>query len=112
MAKRHGMSAPLREEEKRNVNATNVKHLAGIFRYMLPYKGLFILGLVSLALSSFTILSFPRLSGELLDVASGKPKYFSTINEVALALIRFRSSVSAEWQTSELPSIQRSSGCR
>jgi ATP-binding cassette, subfamily B, bacterial len=87
MAKRHGMSAPLRAEEKRNLNATSLKHLAGVFKYMMPYKGLFILGLVSLALSSFTILAFPRLSGELLDVASGKPKYFSTINEVALALI-------------------------
>jgi ATP-binding cassette, subfamily B, bacterial len=87
MAKRHGMSAPLRAEEKRNLNATSLKHLAGVFRYMMPYKGLFILGLVSLALSSFTILAFPRLSGELLDVASGKPKYFSTINEVAVALI-------------------------
>jgi ATP-binding cassette, subfamily B, bacterial len=87
MAKRHGMSAPLKDEEKRKMNATSLKHLAGVFKYMLPYKGLFILGLVSLALSSFTILAFPRLSGELLDVASGKPKYFSTINEVALALI-------------------------
>lgn len=54
---------------------------------MLPYKGLFILGLVALALSSLTLLAFPRLSGELLDVASGEPKFFNTINEVALALV-------------------------
>jgi ATP-binding cassette, subfamily B, bacterial len=87
MAKRHGMSAPLKEEEKRKMNATSLKHLSGVFRYMMPYRGLFILGLVSLALSSFTILAFPRLSGELLDVASGKPKYFSSVNEVALVLI-------------------------
>jgi ATP-binding cassette, subfamily B, bacterial len=87
MAKRHGMSAPLKEEEKRKVNTTSLRHLARVFRFMTPYKGLFILGLVSLALSSFTILAFPRLSGELLDVASGKPKYFSSINDVALALI-------------------------
>lgn len=85
MAKRS--SDPLKPEEKRRINKTSLSHLAGVFRYMLPYKGWFIFGLISLALSSITLLAFPRLSGELLDVASGKPKYFQTINEVAIVLI-------------------------
>lgn len=86
MAKRHS-GEPLKEEDKRRITRTSIRRLAGIFRFMLPYKGLFILGLVALALSSLTLLAFPRLSGELLDVASGQPKYFKTINEVAIALV-------------------------
>src|SRR5688572_20631071 len=87
MAKRGGATEPLKKEEKRSLNKTNLKYLAGVFRFMLPYKSLFILGLVSLALSSVTLLAFPRLSGELLDVASGKGKYFTSINEVTIVLL-------------------------
>jgi ATP-binding cassette, subfamily B, bacterial len=86
MAKRSG-GEPLKEEDKRKINKTSLKQLLGIFKFMLPYKGLFIFGIISLILSSVTLLAFPRLSGELLDVASGKPKYFETINETALALL-------------------------
>jgi ATP-binding cassette, subfamily B, bacterial len=78
---------PLKAEEKRALNKTNLRQLRRISSFMRPYRGLFIFGLISLFLSSFTIMAFPRLAGELLDVATGKPKYFSTINEVALALV-------------------------
>lgn len=87
MAKRHGMSQPLGKDEKRKLNKASFRYLSGVFRFMLPYKGLFILGLVSLALSSLTLLAFPRLSGELLDVAKGEGKYSSSVNEVALILL-------------------------
>jgi ATP-binding cassette subfamily B protein len=87
MAKRHGGSEPLKKEEKRNLNKANLRYLSGVFRFMRPYRALFVLGMVALAFSSLTLLAFPRLSGELLDVASGKGKYFSSINQVALALI-------------------------
>lgn len=86
MAKRGG-SEPLKKEEKRSLNKANLRYLSGVFRFMIPYKGLFILGLVSLALSSVTLLAFPRLSGELLDVAKGEGKYFSSVNQVALVLL-------------------------
>jgi len=86
MAKRGG-SEPLQEEEKSPLNSSNIKKLLGVFRFIMPYKGLFIFGLVSLALSTFTILAFPKLAGELLDVATGKSKYFTTINQVIIALV-------------------------
>jgi ATP-binding cassette, subfamily B, bacterial len=76
-----------RAEEKRPLDKKGLHHLMGIFRYMLPYKGLFMVGLVALALSSLILLAFPRLAGELLDVASGKPHYFNSINQVAVALL-------------------------
>jgi len=86
MAKRGG-GEPLKEEDKRRVDKKSLGRLLGIFQFMLPYKGLFIFGIVSLVLSSVTLLAFPRLSGELLDVASGKSKYFETINETVAVLI-------------------------
>lgn len=86
MAKRKS-GEPLQKEEKRPINKTTLKQLAGVFRFMLPYKVPFIVGLIALALSSITILLFPRLSGELLDIASGKPTYFQTINQAGIALL-------------------------
>ena len=87
MAKRNS-SEELREEEKRPLNSKNLNQLVGIFKFTLPYKVWFIAGFVCLVLSSATILAFPYLAGKLLDIASGKPvPYFTSINEVALALL-------------------------
>jgi ATP-binding cassette subfamily B protein len=85
MAKRR--KEKLAQEDKRRLTKTGLRQLIGIFRFMLPYKGTFVLGLIALALSSLILLAFPRLAGELLDVASGKPQYFGSINQVALALL-------------------------
>jgi len=86
MAKRSG-GEPLSAADKRPINKNSLKQLLGVFKFMLPYKWLFIGGTIALALSSVTLLAFPRLSGELLDIASGKPKYFDSINTAALVLI-------------------------
>lgn len=83
----------LKEEEKRKLNMHNIEKLMGIFRFMLPYKSTFVIGLLSLFLSSFTILAFPYLAGSLLDVASGKEAklipgvIFNSIGQVTLILI-------------------------
>jgi ATP-binding cassette subfamily B protein len=79
---------PLREEDKRALNRSNMKNLMGVFRFVLPYKWPLVLGIISLILSSATLLSFPYFAGILLDIASGKPvTYFTTINEVGIVLI-------------------------
>jgi ABC-type multidrug transport system fused ATPase/permease subunit len=86
MAKRRG--EPLNEEEKRAINASNLRQLTSIFYFIAPYKWIFFVGLLSLVLSSVTLLSFPYFAGKLLDVAQGKAiPFFSSIGEVALALI-------------------------
>ena len=78
----------LDEGEKKAINASNLRKLLGIFRFVLPYKNIFFIGLLALALSSATVLSFPYLAGKLLDVASGKTGFFLTsINQIALALL-------------------------
>jgi ATP-binding cassette subfamily B protein len=88
MAKRERGGVALSAEEKRPINKKSMRQLAGVFKYVLPYKGTFIVGLLCLALSSGTMLAFPYMAGQLLDVASGKANpFFSSINEVALALI-------------------------
>ena len=76
------------EGEKKPITASNLRKLLGIFRFVLPYKGIFSFGLLALALSSATVLSFPYLAGKLLDVASGKTGFILTsINQIALALL-------------------------
>ena len=85
MAKRGG-GEPLKAEEKRKLTKDNLEKLGAIFRFMLPYKGVFFGGSAALVISSLVLLTFPRLLGELLDIASGTPKYFETIGSVAAAL--------------------------
>lgn len=83
MATRSGI-----EEEKRPLNKAGIKKFIGVFRFVLPYKWIFAVGLVALSLSSAVLLSFPYLSGKLLDVAQGQnDPYFNTINQVALTMI-------------------------
>lgn len=84
MAKRHVAE----EGEKKPLTKAGIKRFLGIFRFTLPYKWYFIFGLLSLAFSSMTALSFPFLAGKLLDVASGKGNFFlTTINQIALAFM-------------------------
>lgn len=86
MAKRNS-GEPLSEADKKPINKSSLRRLREIFKFMLPYKGLFTVGIIALVLSNVSLLLFPRLSGELLDIASGKPKYFNSINQAALALM-------------------------
>jgi ATP-binding cassette, subfamily B, bacterial len=85
MAKR-GKEA-LTPEEKRPLNKANLRKLSLLFAFMRPYIGPFILGLFALVFSTLTLLAFPRLAGELLNVAMGNTKYFDTIYQVTIALM-------------------------
>lgn len=85
MAKKRGSG--LEEHEKRKLNKQSFQKLTGIFRFLLPYRWTFILGLVFLLLSSLTLLTFPYVAGKLIDTAQGKDWYVSDINSIALILI-------------------------
>lgn len=87
MAKRKKKAGTEPVEEKKRLNKEALRKLIGVFRFMLPYKGLFVVGTLSLFVSTFTILAFPALAGELLDIASGTPTYFSTLTEGTIALL-------------------------
>ncbi|MEQ9439937.1 MAG: ABC transporter transmembrane domain-containing protein [Cyclobacteriaceae bacterium] len=70
------------------INKSQLKQLAGIYHFIIPYKWQFIIGMIGLVFSSLTLLSFPLISGELLDVASGNKSWLSdNINVIALCLL-------------------------
>lgn len=76
------------EEDKRALNKENFKKLYGIFRYVLPYKGKFLVGLVFLVLGSFLLLAFPFIIGKLIDTASGAGTWvLNDINSIAVSLV-------------------------
>ena len=84
MAKRNSLEVG----EKRPLNKSGVEKLLGIFKFVLPYRWTFIVGLIALGLSSGTLLSFPYFAGKLLDVAQGKSDFMlTTINQIGLTLI-------------------------
>lgn len=65
------------EENKNSKKLDRQKLLAGlfIFKYIKPYLGYFILGMVLLILGSVIFMVFPGLAGEMANIAIGKDKY-------------------------------------
>ncbi len=60
------------EDKKIKLNKQNFQKTLKLFRFALPYKNYFIIGMLFLVLSTLTTLSFPKLAGTLTDVADGK----------------------------------------
>ncbi|MCH6200213.1 ABC transporter transmembrane domain-containing protein [Aquiflexum sp. LQ15W] len=85
MAKKRGNA--LEEHEKRKLNKQNLSKLGGIFRFILPYKLNFFLGMLFLIFSSLTLLTFPYVAGKLIDTASGKRWLVDDINGIAFILL-------------------------
>ena len=57
---------------KPKVNKESLKRSLRIFRYVLPYRAKFIVGMVMLLLSSTTFMAFPWVAGKLVDAANHK----------------------------------------
>ena len=85
MAKQRGTA--LEEHEKRKLSKQNLEKIGNIFRFLMPYKWAFILGLVFLLFSSLTLLTFPFVAGKLIDAAQGTEWIVSDINSIALILV-------------------------
>lgn len=80
--------APSDKSKKIKLNKKSFQSLMGIYKFIVPYKWQFVVGIVSLVLSSLTLLTFPLASGELIDVASGQNSWIGdSINTIALALL-------------------------
>jgi len=76
------------ENKKRKLNKESFKYLLGIYEYMMPYKGYFFSGMFCLFLSSIVLLAFPKLTGNLVDVAGGNENFLlDSINQITLALV-------------------------
>ena len=76
---------------KAKVNKESLKRSLRIFRFVLPYRVKFIMGLLMLVLSSSTFMAFPWVAGKLVDAANHKPVTLPngvdlSINRIALLL--------------------------
>jgi ABC-type multidrug transport system fused ATPase/permease subunit len=76
---------------KPKVNKESLRRGLRIFRYVLPYRSKFIVGMVLLVLSSLSTMSFPWIAGKLVNVATGEPLILPgglslDINRVAIGL--------------------------
>ena len=88
MAKRGFGRGDSAKEEKVKVTRKGLKDVLGLFRFILPYKNSFIVGCIFLFFSGLTALTFPFVSGKLIDAASDKhDAIFTNINRTALILI-------------------------
>ena len=69
----------------KKISWEGLKKTFALFRYILPYKWILIIGMVFLVLSTFTSLAFPKLVGSIVEVIEGKSSY--TINQITGFLI-------------------------
>lgn len=83
MAKRSFGEEPS-PEDKKKVNREGLNKALRIFRFVKPYRGLFLIGLVFLALSQVTMMSFPLLIREIVAVLEKKSQF--TLDHVLMAL--------------------------
>ncbi|QCK13427.1 ABC transporter ATP-binding protein [Mangrovivirga cuniculi] len=67
---------PLKEGEKRKLNKKNLRKVYGVFKYVLPYKKTFILGMLTLFVSSSVLLALPYVIGKIVDEAQGVNTWF------------------------------------
>ncbi|RNI32894.1 ATP-binding cassette domain-containing protein [Rufibacter immobilis] len=90
MAKRGfgpGAAAGGETEGKAKLSKENLRRGLQIFRFLLPYRGKFYIGLVFLLFSSLTFMAFPAVTGMLIDAAVGKPDlWIQDIDYIAVLL--------------------------
>lgn len=83
MAKgREGFWDEVAPKDKRKISKDGFKKALSLFKFMLPYKKTYIIGMVFLVLSTLTTMAFPLLIGEMTKVMEGKSAF--TINQVAI----------------------------
>ena len=77
------------ESPKVKISKESVREALVIFKYVRPYRGVFITGLVFIALSSGTTMAFPYFLQKLIDSANGvmKGPFAYTPGTIALIMI-------------------------
>jgi len=69
-ATRHLSTSTEGKTPKAKITKENLRQALVLFKYLKPYRGKFILGLVFIALSAFTTSLFPLFLGKMIDAAS------------------------------------------
>lgn len=73
------------KDTKKKVSKASIRKSFRLFKYVRPYMGTFIVGLIFLFLSSLASMVFPYLTGMLVDAAN--TDILDRINEIALLLL-------------------------
>lgn len=102
MARNRFNSGTAQEAElpKAKINKESLNRISGLLKYLRPYKGKFLIGMIFLLLSSLTGLAFPALIKVMVDVAQGNDPGYGlpdTVNEIgylAFAILFVQSFVS------------------
>lgn len=74
------------EVPKKKITLAGLRNLKKLFRYMKPYKLIYVLGILFLLGSSITSLLFPMLLGNMIDSVN-KAQFISGMNRILLILI-------------------------
>lgn len=85
MAKRNAFS-PVEEQDKKKITQESLNKTLRIFRFVLPYKYTFLIGMIFLGLSSLTVMVFPYVTKGLVDSVA-TPNATHDRNTLALSLI-------------------------
>lgn len=76
----------MEKKEKKRISKSALKKALKLYKYIKPYRGEFIVGLIFLFLSSAANLAFPKYLGDLVD-ASSADEMLAKIDDIALILI-------------------------
>ncbi|HAI76218.1 MAG TPA: multidrug ABC transporter ATP-binding protein [Microscillaceae bacterium] len=87
MAKRFGSTDDNDTNPPKKIARKDLAKALRIFRFILPYRFTFGVGMLFLLFSTLTALSFPYLAGKLLDSATQKTGETWSINQVSLILL-------------------------
>lgn len=82
-----GRRAGRQSEEKVKLNREKLGKALKVFRYVLPYRGRFIAGMVFLSLGSLLFLVIMRTPGEFFNIINGEPEYNLSLNGLFLVLL-------------------------
>ena len=67
---RHPINLKDSKTPKAKINKENLRQALALYKYLRPYRGKFILGMVFIALTAFSTSLFPLFLGKMIDAAS------------------------------------------
>ncbi len=85
MARRHNQ--PIDDAPKVKLSQETLKEAAQAFQYIRPYRWSFFGGMFLLFISSLVFLIFPRIIGELVDIAQGNSLFDFTLKELGIGMV-------------------------
>jgi ABC-type multidrug transport system fused ATPase/permease subunit len=70
MARHHPLNLKEGKAPKAKISRENVRQALALYKYLRPYRGKFLLGMVFIALTAFSTSLFPLFLGKMIDAAS------------------------------------------